>query len=187
MTDKLVFDEGSTYDLKQAEGILRVFLQDPETKQIVDHRVVRNVITYNAADVMAKAVVGDSQFQLSHIYFQHNTTAVFPTEGVVVATATRDDDITNLTDGPSVTTNAEVPILTRGFAASPEVPGRYNHNIVTVTAVAGSDLLNNQMFIGAGLVARVGNTDILFAHQYFPTLLKLPQFQVVGAWSVRFL
>jgi len=187
-----MIDLTSSYALHdQGEGTLRVLLWDPVTGRVVDSRTTKNIITYRAADIMAKAVVGDTAYKLSHIYFQWGETVPTPggfTPGAPsgLPAAARTDDMATLTAG-TLTTDAEEQIISIGYSATPDVPGRYQHNMVTVTAVAGNPALDNKTFVGAGLIARVNGVDNLFAHQIYIGLEKLPQFQVVASWTIRLL
>lgn len=181
-------------DYRPFEGRLTVAQVCAKTGRIYKYETNKNIITFRAADVMAKRLGDDNSFQISHLIAGGDTT----TPGVFPAVARTDTELDPITD-PGIDparVRVELPVVSPSFSviASPSAPaGLQQHNVVTFTAIMpalpgpGDPAFNGKEFFEAGLIARVGSDDILFNHLFHSGVEKLEDFQLVYTWAIRFL
>lgn len=144
-----------------------------------------NVITYAGADLLARMVSGESQYGVNYLYGEHaDPGGSGYVEGSLNGLSeAKTDTLTIMRTAPRSTTDAETPILFKVYDKS---SGLYANNVVTYTAALNSDATNGRIYVGAGLVTRVGNNEILFAHSYFPGHIKLANHEILIHWMVTF-
>lgn len=174
-------------------GYVEWFLRDKKTGELHLEWGAKNTITFLATKVMARSLSGLPDYKITHIYGEHADPGVSGySEGSLNGlSSSRSDTIDTLRTSPRSTTGAEEPILTTGFSTTLKISGvpttDYDENIATYTAIFSNPSLDGEIFVGAGMITKVGTSEILFAHQYRPALIKLSSFDILVAWSVRYL
>jgi len=174
------------------QGNLQVLLRHKTTKRVTANYSKSNIVVYQAGDILAKVTAGEFSFAPTHIYGEHASHPGNYTEGVLPPlTAALTDTIATLRISPRSTTDAESAILTKGYNKTTEYPSGtpvsyWAHNNITFTATIGDSAVDNDIFVGAGLVTVVLGQEYLFAHQYHPGLVKLPSFEIVYLWTIRY-
>jgi hypothetical protein len=153
-----------------------------------------NTITFLATNIMAKSIAGLPDYKITHIYGEHaDPGGSGYIEGSLNGLSSmRADTIADLQTSPRSTAGAEEPVLVTNFSTTTENPPGapvtdYTDNIATFTAIFSDPSLDGRIFVGAGLMTLVAGTELLFAHQYRPALIKLSSFDIQVAWSVRYL
>ena len=164
-------------------GWYELIFRDKKTKN-VEHKIRgHNLITYQGADILAKLLSGNIAYKIGYIYGEHAPDGTYgPSHGL---TPSRSDTVDSMEDiGVGRTSeNARVPVIYPGFNADIN----YNNNIVNFSASFSDAILDNRQFVGIGLVAKVGATDLLFSHDYYPTKLKAVNHEIVVVYSVQFI
>jgi hypothetical protein len=174
-------------------GFFTVRLVSPEG-EVVQEEFSKNVITYTATNIFSRSLGGDATYNPTHIWVGGSTTVpgVFPT-------VTREDTTLDASTDPVLdpvnNVRIALPIASRGFGAAPTStntqPSQQNNNVVTFTAIMSGfpddPNLNGKNFFEAGIISRIGSTDLLMTHQFHVAIEKLEGFQLVYTWSIRFL
>jgi hypothetical protein len=164
-----------------------------KTGEILSEETFKNLVTFQADQIMAKALVGSPGFKITHIYGEHADPGVSgyiqgSLNGLVAA---RSDTVATMRTFPRDTVGAEEPVLTTAFGTTTEIlmvpTTDYDQNMVTVTAIFSDPSLVGRIFVGAGLVTQVLGTELVFAHSYRPALTLLITFDLQVAWTIRFL
>lgn len=126
-----------------ARGQVRGYFFNPKTLEQRDHFHIKNVITYTAADIMARLLAGDASYVPGYMGFIYGASAspglALP-EPPTSRTQTWDNLASELAD-PGVTGNVLITPLAAGPSFS--VDGSttdYSGNAVTLTAHTGSRL-----------------------------------------------
>jgi hypothetical protein len=166
-------------------GFIKLVERDKATKEITKIIEVKNTVTYEGAKVLAHAIAGDNIYHVTHIYGEHADQAG---SGYIPGTlnglvASKTDTIDVLRTPPRTTVNAESPVIMANYLSSDV---QYNDNVVTFTASWSSDLIDNRIVVGAGLVVQVAGGEILYAHAYFPAQIKNPGKELICHWSQLF-
>ena len=178
---------------RKRRGRVTWSLIDKKSGIVIPNYAAENTITFLATNVMAKSIAGDPNYKITHIYGEHaDPGGSGYSEGSLNGlSSARSDTIDTLRTSPRSTTGAEVPVLTTGFSTTTEISGSpttdYDKNVVTFTSIFSDPSLDGRIFVGAGLMTVIGASEILFAHQYRPALIKLSSFDIQVAWSIEYL
>lgn len=126
-----------------ARGQVRGYFFNPKTGEQRDHFHMRNVITYPAADIMARMLGGDSSYVPSYMGFIYGASAT-PGAALIEPPTSRsqtwDNLATELAD-PGVTGNVLIAPLAAGPTYSVDgSTSNYEGNAVTLVAHSGSRL-----------------------------------------------
>ena len=174
---------------KEIKGHVQWFKVCRETGEKSLEYEAENTITYLATNIMAKSIAGLPDYKITHIYGEHADPGFSGySEGSLNGlSSTRSDTIDDLRTSPRSTTGAEEPVLITSFATTTENPpgtpvSDYTNNIATFTAIFSDPSLDGEIFVGAGLMTLVSGTELLFAHQYRPALIKLISFDIQVSW-----
>jgi hypothetical protein len=175
------------------EGFIQIIRKDPSGK--IDLVYTKpNLITYDATNLMAAAIAGQGSAYVNKIAIQHytNIEPVMDNDdpGLVPL---RTDRLLDLSSDPDITV-VTLPVLATVFSSipttgDPPVKLIQRANAVTFTTAIDDDngaSMNDRFVLGAGLVGVVNGEQVLFAHQYFPLIEKLPFFQLLINWTIRF-
>jgi len=186
-------DVADSYGSKRMSGRVTWRAVCKKTGEVLFEETVANLITYEATQVIAKSLGGDPSYKISHIYGEHADPGGSgyiegSLNGLVAARA---DTIATMRTSPRTTTGAEVPVLTTAFGTTVDIGGvpttDYDQNVLTVTAIFSDSSLDGRIFVGAGLVTKIGTVELLFGHSYRAALIKLSSFDIQVAWSSRYL
>lgn len=140
-------------------GELTLGYHYPQTNRFIPIHRQKNMIMFEAADVMARLVKGDPSYRISHMYFEYENNS--NGDGSVSSTPTLNrgmgrssfDAITG--SGPNPQDWLRVPIVTDGLLqVYPDNSDDYKGNAVTFTATS------------AASVSQEGESP---AHNYFGT------------------
>ncbi len=169
-------------------GNLQILIRDIENRKIKTYSQTPNIVVYQSGDILAKILGGDMTYAPTHIYGEHSPSEATYPEGSLPTGLTADitDTITTMSGAVDRTTDdAEEPIISKSYNA--EQPLTYwSHNMITFTAIIGNSAVNDEMFLGAGLVTVVNSRELLFAHQYHIVLKKLSSFDIIYVWTIKF-
>lgn len=177
------------------EGVIGFFeIQkiNPEGK-VVQTEYAKNIITYTATNIFAHSLGGDQTFLPTHIHvggsLPINVPGVFPT----VARSDTGLDASTDPGGLPGNVRAQLPIISQIFTGVSTVgapTGQQNNNVVTFTALMpqfpDDPSLAGKSFYEAGIITKIGSTDLLFSHQFHTAITKQDGFQLVYSWSIRF-
>lgn len=126
-----------------ARGQVRGYFYNPKTLEQRGHFHIKNVITYTAADIMARLLGGDTSYipgYMGFIYGASGTPGAALIEPPTSRTQTWTSLATELAD-PGVTGNVLISPLSSGSSYSVDgLTSTYNGNAVTLTAHSGSRL-----------------------------------------------
>jgi len=178
---------------KSGMGFLEVKKINP-AGEIVQVVYVKNVITFTATNIMARSLGGDATYNPTHIIVGGSLIPVAPIavsrSDIELSTLTNDDPITG---GDPVNNARElIPVSSPGFtgistAGAPT--GQQNNNVVTFTGVMPAfptnPNLDGKKFYEAGIITKIGTSELLFSHQFHAPVEKLAGFQLVYTWSIR--
>lgn len=180
-------------DVPAYHGFFEVKSIDPQGNIV---RVVhaKNVITYTATNIFARSLGGDATYNPTHIHVGGSNTVpgVFPP---VDREDTTLDSSTDPNVDPVNNVRSLLPIVSKGFTSSPTTtnsqPDQQNNNVVSFTAIMSGfpddPTLNGKNFFEAGIITKIGDTELLMTHQFHEAIEKLEGFQLVYTWSIRFL
>ena len=179
-----------TDTVPEFQGFLKDKKIDPKGK-VVQVVYTKNVITFTATNILARSLGGDTTYSPTHILVGGSVTPSPP------ITVTRSDvELSSLTDDVADPVNNArelLPIASAGYTgvSTTGAPvGQQNNNVVTYTAVMPafpSNLnLDGKKFYEAGIITRIGTSELLFSHQFHEPVEKLSGFQLVYTWSIRF-
>ena len=119
-----------------ASGSVSVSYRNKTTGESVLVLEQKNLITYGAADIIAKLIAGDSRYAINGMYFQFENTPGSPNPGQSIDRSSGIGYFNSL-DGPSDW--LRVPIITSGkIAKSPIGSVSYSGNSVTFVATTGA-------------------------------------------------
>jgi hypothetical protein len=177
----------------------RIFSFDEVTGEI--HKLVeqKNLIPYQGADVLARALAGDDSYAVGAMYFEYENTAGAPT----VPSPQRDEDISYYLDTLSLSATKDyirVPlVIPAGFSSSDS--DKYAGNQATFFAItsgstgthgkAFSNAANSKVY-GVALAATPTPTqytsDLLFSRSYdgFDPVPKEDGYQIGAQYLIRF-
>jgi hypothetical protein len=88
----------------------------------------------------------------------------------------------------------DVPVLATTFSGIPTTNDPLAASIQTANAITfhgavdddNGNAMNNLFMVGAGLVGTSAGNTLLVAHQYIPLIEKLPFYQLLINWTIRF-
>lgn len=175
-----------------AIGFFKVEKVDSEGT-VVDTSYSKNVITFTATNIFARALGGDLTYTPTHIWvggaLPVNVPSPFPT--VSRSDTTLDTETDPLARAGNV--RAELPISSKIYTAVATTgapAGQQNNNIITFTATMpqfpDDVTLTGKSFFEAGIITKIGSENLLFSHQFHTALTKEDGFTLVYSWSVRF-
>ncbi len=180
--------------LKAQEGFIQVLRKHIPTGKIDIVHTQKNLITYDATNLMARSISGQGPSYVNQIAVQYFTDSSGKTDnddpGLV---PDRADHVSTLSSDMSIGV-LTLPVLTTTFAGIPSVNSDdvkliQNSNVVTFFTAIDDDngtTINNKFMVGAGLLGVTAGQNVLFAHQYIPLIEKLPFYQLLINWSIRF-
>jgi hypothetical protein len=157
------------------------------------HIAARNLVVYTGGDIIAKLLGGQTEYNISHMYFAFENTVGTPTPPVPARTDTAASAFHSLVS-PRDFIRAAV-LVPPAFSAS---DGDHSYNRATFTAIAtaaagvngvpfGSS--SNSQIYAMGLVAAPTGAyagDILYAHFALPTSLPVAgSGQVSATWMTE--
>ena len=173
-------------DKKTCNGKYIIKIKDNITGKIIKQINGSNLVRYEGSDILAKAISGETNFEIGYIYGEHADPAAsgYVSGSLNGLVAARGDTIATLRTAPRDTVNAESQILYKNYNNS---DSSYSYNIATYTVSISSELVNNRIFVGAGLVCKIGTSEYLFSHSYFPGHIKLSNHEIIVIWSVEFI
>lgn len=174
------FRENSAYTVnKDAFGHVRIW--DLGTKKLLLEKP--NLITYQGADIAAKALSGQPHTSISHMYVGY-------TSGIIVPPVAVGDTITNFS------TYARIPLSFSPSYASETAD--YNNNLVyftcyiTGTAASGAGTVtvpNGENIVHLGLICAGGvdpSADKLFSHIAFNPIAYNSTYGIAITWGLTF-
>lgn len=188
-----------TVDLRTASTWWRIFKFDEKTGEIVQLVEQKNIIPYQGADVLARALSGNSSYGAGAMYFEYENTAGVPT----IPSPQRDEDISYYLDTLNLSATKDyirIPLVVpAGFSSSNS--DRYDGNQVTFFAMtsgttgthgkAFSNAANSKVY-GVALAAAPTpaqyTSDLLFSRSYdgFDPVTKDDGFAIGGQYLIRF-
>lgn len=154
----------------------------------------KNVITYTATNILARSLGGDATYNPTHIWVGGASTANVPSPLPVVSRSdtTLDTETDPLARAGNV--RSELPIASviyTGVSTSGAPSGQQNNNIVTYTAVMpqypDDPSLAGKSFFEAGIITKIGSTNLLFSHLFHTAQTKEDGTTLVYTWSIRML
>jgi len=152
-------------------GSIVLIVRSIESKTLISRCECKNLITYDGSTVLARALGGDQDYHITHIYGEHGPSGVYTPGSTNGLVASKNDTIDTLRTAPRSTDDAESKVIFPSYVSS-EPP--YNQNVVTFTASFNDSSLDGRILVGAGLVCQIRGSEILFAHAYFPAYEKKP-------------
>jgi hypothetical protein len=181
--------------VKPACGFLQVLRKSPEGKIDLIY-TTQNLITFDATNLFARSIAGQQSSYVNRIGVQYYTDSANPAgqadnvpAGLVPVRTDRYADLTS-TD----ISKLDLPILSYTFSGIPTTADPLakiiqTSNAITFHSAVDDDTggsMNNLFMLGAGLVGVSGGVDVLVAHQYIPLIQKLPFYQLLINWTIRF-
>jgi hypothetical protein len=186
--------------IKPASGFLQILRKSPEGKIELVH-TVQNLITFDATNLFARSIAGQQSSYVNRISIQYYHDAADPpgqadnvSPGLLPVRTDRYADLVSEVGGNPYIDVLDLPILSYTFSGIPTTDDPLADTIQTANAItfhaavdddSGGDL-NNLFVIGAGLVGISAGVDVLVAHQYVPMIEKLPFYQLLINWTIRF-
>ena len=183
-----------------ATGFLQVLRKSPSGKiDIV--QTIPNLITFDATNLFARAMAGQQGSYVNRISVQYYHDPLNPggqsdnvVTGLLPNRTDRYADLTSQVGGNPYIDQLDLPVLSTTFSgipttADPLVKTIQTSNAVTFHAAVDDDsggLMNNKFMIGAGMVGLSSGLDTLVAHQFIPMIQKLPFYQLLINWTIRF-
>lgn len=119
----------------KAIGEISICLQSKKTGKTVEILRQKNLILYEAADIMSMLVKGRSEYRVSHMYFQYQNTVGTPVQPSLTKDLGR-SDFDSIT-GADKRDWLRVPIITEPLIDSSD-EAVYENNQVTFTASSAS-------------------------------------------------
>tara|TARA_R110000851_G_scaffold65195_10_gene148041 strand:- start:359 stop:928 length:570 start_codon:yes stop_codon:yes gene_type:complete len=176
------------------QGFVEIKVYDGD--RLVDVVCTPNIITFTATNIMARTLGMDQSYAPTHMWVGGTDFADLP--GVPVVDRT-DSSLSSSSD-PGVNpirVRRELPIVARSFLSVPTVsntsPEQQTSNVVQFTAILpaipedGLPSVDGKSFFEAGIITKLGSTNLLFSHQFHAAIEKLNNFQLVYTWAIRFL
>jgi len=192
-----------------AVGQIQAFLTSMRTGRTTEVLKQKNLIMYQAADVMAGLLAGDRSKTISHMYFQYENTNSTPTAIPTLTRASGRDDFDGISGVapaqdwlrvPLVTTprisripdNSEVfggnaVMFAATSASSPSMSGESPaHNYFASSGVNGPSKITSVALVAAPTPSNNLN-DLVFSRVNLQTPLTLPAgFYLTIYWLVKF-
>jgi len=168
-------------------GTFTLCFVDKVSKAITKQIEAKNLVTFKGADIMAKSITGDPQYKITHAYLEHaDPGGSGYIEGSLNGlVADRTDDISILRTSPRSTTDAEEAITSVAFVSTDS--NKFLHNGVTFSSSFADSNLDGRIIVGAGLITIIGTIENLYAHSYFPAVIKPANQDIFLAWTQQFL
>jgi len=183
------------------QGFVEIKVYDGD--KLVDIICTPNIITFTATNIMARVLGRDQAYAPTHILVggtDPTDIPGFPTFTPSTAVTREDTSLSSDTNDLVVLSavRRELPIVSRGFQSSPSPsnttsPEQQTSNVVTFTAILpavpedGLPSVDGKSFFEAGIITKLGSTNLLFSHQFHEPIEKLNNFQLVYTWAIRFL
>jgi len=188
-----------SFDKHRALGMVEVGMYDPKLKLWIPcHTIQPNLVVNQSADILAKALSGDADYKITHVYFEgtnNNDAAVAPLATNTISyfhalTANRGYIRQPLGLPPGFTASSDSYANNRVqfFATTGEEEGLYQgspvENEISFNQLSGSKI------IGCGLVCSPDGdqtNDLLFARFNFATpISKVDGLQPGIKWTIEF-
>jgi hypothetical protein len=183
------------------QGFVEIKVYDGD--ELVNVICTPNIITYTATNIMARVLGRDGTYAPTHIWVGGTDAADVPGfPGPLTPTTAVNREDTGLssdTDDSVVLSSVrrELPIVSRAFISSPTasntLPEQQTSNVISFTAILpavpedGLPSVNGKSFFEAGIITKLGASNVLFSHQFHEPIEKLNNFQLVYTWAIRFL
>jgi len=184
---------------KDVETWWRIFSFHEQTGEIKHLVEQKNLIPYQGADVLARALAGDVTYAAGAMYFEYENTAGAPT----IPSPQRDEDISYYLDTLNLSATKDyvrVPlVIPAGFSSSDS--DKYDGNQATFFAItsgtqgthgkAFSNAANSKVY-GVALAATPTpaqyTSDLLFSRSYdgFDPVPKEDGYQIGAQYLIRF-
>jgi len=177
------------------QGFVEIKVYDGD--KLVDVICTPNIITFTATNIMARTLGLDQSYAPTHILVGGTDLADIP--GAFPAVTRNDTSLSSATDSGVVASavRRELPIVARSFLSVPTTsntfPEQQTSNVVSFTAILpavpedGLPSVDGKSFFEAGIITKLGSTNVLFSHQFHAAIEKLNNFQLVYTWAIRFL
>lgn len=145
-----------------------------------NNQLYRNTITTGMLTYVGKHMCGTYKPEINYVYFQYGDTAYFP-EGEESSVVPSFSDTVSTLKLEHVTIS-KCPIIIRSTTST----GAYTDNQADFVGYLNDSACDDKSIIGAGLVYKENNNELLVAHVAINNVVKRSQIDKGIIWSIEF-